>query len=443
MPVGADVPVGVDVLAGADALVGVVVLVGVDGPTGCSLDDGVTAQPHSKATTATVSPHEVLMSRTYPAGCAVPDPSLERDRAAVDLFGEYRHLTAASKQPKHTRHRAAGAANGEPVAVVHRYPDPASFGVDTLVSPGDACRRKWAPVTSRQFPAEPSRPGVILGVLVASQMPYLEFLARLHTALRPETYLEIGVHLGQSLALARTRAIGIDPAYSITAPLSCDLSLFRTTSDEYFSRPEPLAPFSGAPVDLAFIDGMHLFDFALRDFINVERVSRPSSAIVLDDVFPRTVLEANRNQQTKSWTGDVYKIVEVLRQYRPDLTLTMADTWPTGLLLVTGLNPESPVLKDRYDEIIEKYVTEDPQDVPPAIFAREGAVDPETLLRSPVWGALRRSRRPWVGAERARSEMVEALQHPDGYRARRRRLRRAATRTLTSAARQMRTIRSR
>lgn len=278
---------------------------------------------------------------------------------------------------------------------------------------------------------------------MAGQMPYLEFLSRLHTALRPATYLEIGVHLGQSLAMARARAIGIDPGYSITAPISCDVSLFRTTSDEYFARPEPLAPFSGTPVDLAFIDGMHLLEFAFRDFINVERVSRPSSVIVFDDVFPRTVVEAAREQQSRSWTGDVYKIVEVLRQYRPDLTLTLVDTRPTGLLLVTGLDPESRVLNDRYDEIVEKYVTDDPQDVPPAILSREGAVAPETLLRSPVWAALRRSRRPWVSAHRARAEMTEALRHPDGYRVRRRELRRAASRTLTRVARKVRAVRSR
>ena len=55
----------VDVAVGAD------VLVGADVPTGVSLDDGVTAQPPTKATTATASPHEVLISRTYPAGGAV------------------------------------------------------------------------------------------------------------------------------------------------------------------------------------------------------------------------------------------------------------------------------------------------------------------------------------------------------------------------------------
>lgn len=85
----------------------------------------------------------------------------------------------------------------------------------------------------------------------------------------------------------------------------------------------------------------------------------------------------------------------MLWRYRPDLTLTMADTWPTGLLLTTGLDPRSTVLKDRYEEIIKAHVTEDPQNVPPAIIARQSADDPETLLSSPVWCALHRSRRPW------------------------------------------------
>jgi hypothetical protein len=44
------------------------VLVGAEVSTGVSLDDGVTAQPPSRTTTATASPHGVLMSRTYPAG---------------------------------------------------------------------------------------------------------------------------------------------------------------------------------------------------------------------------------------------------------------------------------------------------------------------------------------------------------------------------------------
>src|SRR5438445_13268266 len=99
-------------------------------------------------------------------------------------------------------------------------------------------------------------------------MRYLPFLRAVHELLEPERYLEIGVRYGDSLALARCRAVGIDPAFTISSELSCDLTLFRTTSDEYFARPDPLAPTGGKPFDLAFIDGLPLFEFALPHFIN-------------------------------------------------------------------------------------------------------------------------------------------------------------------------------
>ncbi len=81
------------------------------------------------------------------------------------------------------------------------------------------------------------------------------FLTRVHDLLRPARYLEIGMRNGDSLALASCPAVGIDPYYSITAELANSVHLFRTTSDEYFSRPDPLAPTGGRPFDLAFIDG--------------------------------------------------------------------------------------------------------------------------------------------------------------------------------------------
>jgi hypothetical protein len=278
---------------------------------------------------------------------------------------------------------------------------------------------------------------------VVGQLRYLEFLDRLHVALRPATYLEIGVGGGHSLALARARSIGIDPEFSITAPIAGNVALFRTTSDEYFARPEPLAPFSGAPVDLAFLDGPPRFESTLRDLIHVERASRPSSVIVVRGIFPRAPDDVARQDSGPGSTGDIYSVVEVLRQYRPDLTLTLVDTLPTGLLLVSGLDPRSPVLTDRYDEIVEKYAGGDPRDVPPAILNREGALAPESVLASPVWGALRRGRRPWVTPGRVRSEMTEALERPDTYRLRRRDLRRAASRTLTDATRRVRSLRAR
>ena len=47
-------------------------------------------------------------------------------------------------------------------------------------------------------------------------------------------------------------------------------AIYRATSDDYFARFNPQAAL-GATVELAFLDGMHLCEFLLRDFLNVER----------------------------------------------------------------------------------------------------------------------------------------------------------------------------
>lgn len=220
-------------------------------------------------------------------------------------------------------------------------------------------------------------------------MRYLAFLGELHERLAPRTYLEIGIRNGDSLALSRCRTVGIDPAYRLTAELDGDIALIRTVSDEYFSRPDPLAPFGGQPVDLAFIDGLHLFEFALRDFINVERLATPGSVIVFDDVFPRTVDEAARDRHTRAWTGDVYKLMSVLREHRPDLTVLRVGTEPTGLLVVMGLDPGSTKLTDAYDGLVAEHVTPDPQPVPGDVLDRVTALPPGRVLDAPVWDLLR------------------------------------------------------
>jgi hypothetical protein len=220
-------------------------------------------------------------------------------------------------------------------------------------------------------------------------MEYLDFLARLHAAVRPETYLEIGLRNGDSLALAECPALGVDPAFNVKVELGENVNLLRETSDEYFGREAPLKPLGGKRVDMAFIDGMHLSEFALRDFIGVERLSRWTGVAIFDDILPRTVEEANRDRRTRAWTGDVYKVLGMLARNRPDLTCLRVGTQPTGLLLVLGLDPANRVLSARYDALLEEAVTPDPQDVPAEVLERQGVLDPEQVLASRVWPVLR------------------------------------------------------
>jgi hypothetical protein len=219
-------------------------------------------------------------------------------------------------------------------------------------------------------------------------MYYLDFLRDAHHRLAPRAYLEIGIRHGDSLALARCRAVGIDPAFAVSAELNGDVGLFRTTSDEFFSRPDPLSTTGGVPFDLAFIDGLHLFEFALRDFIFAERHASTRGMIILDDVLPRSVDEAARERHTVAWTGDVFRVLEVLSRYRPDLVVVPINTTPTGLLTVFGLDPSSTVLADHFDQILADFRQPDPQPVPEEILDRSSMVTPERFLQAGVFELL-------------------------------------------------------
>lgn len=215
-----------------------------------------------------------------------------------------------------------------------------------------------------------------------------DLLRGLHQVLAPRTYLEIGVNEGSSLTLSRTRSIGVDPDFMVRQPLHCDLALVRAKSDEFFTRPDALAHFDGVPVDLAFIDGMHLSEFAVRDFLNVERHLAPSGVTVFDDVLPRNALEAARVRRTGAWAGDVFKAVQIIARHRPDLVVVLINTWPTGTAVVVGGDPSSEVLHESYPSEVTYLQAPDPQSPPMEYLSRSAAVDPADLLASEAWSLL-------------------------------------------------------
>ncbi|MCW6003854.1 class I SAM-dependent methyltransferase [Micromonospora sp. CPCC 205371] len=205
-----------------------------------------------------------------------------------------------------------------------------------------------------------------------------DFLATLHTQLQPRGYLEIGVQHGYSLRLASCPAVGVDPDPKVVVPLGPHATVVPSTSDAYFTTVNATQlPF--AALDLAFIDGMHLYEYALRDFIGVERLAHAGAVVVFDDVLPRNQVEAARVQCPGDWTGDVWRIEPVLRAWRPDLHITLVDTDPTGVLVVYGLEPASTVLADEYDEILRHWPLADVP-VPPDVLHRYHAVPPEMAL---------------------------------------------------------------
>ena len=55
------------------------------------------------------------------------------------------------------------------------------------------------------------------------------------------------------------------------------------------------------------------------------------------------------------WTGDVWKIIPILKQYRPDLRIFNLDAGPTGLVCCTNVDPKSQVIENSYGKIWDDW----------------------------------------------------------------------------------------
>jgi len=190
---------------------------------------------------------------------------------------------------------------------------------------------------------------------------YLQVMARILDAVKPRTYVEIGVEHGTSLRLvqAPTLAIGIDPEPKLAGRLAANQKVFAETSDAFFAARDPRAELGGLPIDLAFIDGMHQFEFALRDFANLERFCTRDSTILIDDCYPLNRETAERERRRDFWSGDIWRLILLLKKYRPDLAIHIVATPPTGLAVVRRLDPDSRFLREHHDRLCREFLAVD------------------------------------------------------------------------------------
>jgi len=190
---------------------------------------------------------------------------------------------------------------------------------------------------------------------------YFSVLGRIFGQLQPRTYVEVGVFRGESLRLARppTLAVGIDPEPELSEPPAANLKVFAETSDEFFANRDLRSLLGGLPVDLAFIDGMHHFEVALRDFANLERHCTRDSTILIHDCYPLDRESAGREPRMANWSGDIWRLIVLLKKYRPELAIHAIGTPPTGLGLVRNLDPGSRILSEHHEPLREEFLALD------------------------------------------------------------------------------------
>ena len=136
-----------------------------------------------------------------------------------------------------------------------------------------------------------------------------------------QRYLEIGVASGTTFnAVEAAYKVAVDPHFQ-TKPESLQGESFELSSDRFFD--EHLT----ATFDIVFIDGLHTFEQALRDFTRaMGRVPR-SGLILLDDCNPGDYLASLKDHSLcasgkrqmhapdADWMGDVYRTILFIREY--------------------------------------------------------------------------------------------------------------------------------
>ncbi len=193
----------------------------------------------------------------------------------------------------------------------------------------------------------------------ANGMKYTRFMQALHRDCLFDWYMEVGCRTGRTFAPVRGKTIAVDPFFRAETNIigvKPSLYIFQQTSDDFFAGGFLQA--MKAKLSFSFLDGMHLFEFLLRDFIATEKASDPNGVIALHDCCPFSHEMTTRdleNLPKHAWTGDVWKLIPILAEHRPDLTITVLDASPTGVVLISGLDPKSTVLESKYYQIVNTY----------------------------------------------------------------------------------------
>lgn len=163
-------------------------------------------------------------------------------------------------------------------------------------------------------------------------------------------YLEIGVNRGKCLFNIKgaKKRFAVDPFFNFSLwkkvraiAKNADNTknqYFEVTSDAFFLENKDIL--KNNPLDLAFIDGLHTYDQALKDTLNALKYMGDNGIVILHDCNPLDELAAypansiddarkdlqNHPNWKNIWNGDVWKTIVHIRKNHPELTAFVLDT---------------------------------------------------------------------------------------------------------------------
>jgi hypothetical protein len=174
------------------------------------------------------------------------------------------------------------------------------------------------------------------------------------------SYLEVGVDEGKTISrVSIPFRAGVDPRISKVRDLDdlVGIKWYNMTSDDFFAMPRT------EKYDVIFLDGLHTSEQTFRDFCNSLCVANHGTVWLIDDVLPNSPYNALRSQdrarrlrdvqgiEDKSWHGDVFRVVLLLRTLFPTFAMCTLTTGGNAQSLVwRSPTPQSP-LDLTFDEI--------------------------------------------------------------------------------------------
>lgn len=153
----------------------------------------------------------------------------------------------------------------------------------------------------------------------------VDVINRIITSIGAKRYLEIGVNTTAQPGYSRDK-VQVDVKHGVDPNPLTDAD-YIMTSDEFFAM-------NTESYDVVFVDGLHLFEQALRDCLNALDVLNPGGVVILHDTRPSNRLSSSRRPgQDAKWHGDVWRAVVILRLLKPSLSVLTLDS-DEGLTIV-------------------------------------------------------------------------------------------------------------
>lgn len=167
-----------------------------------------------------------------------------------------------------------------------------------------------------------------------------ELINKLAALYNAKTYLEIGVADGATFhSVNIEHKTAVDPKFAFDVEKYSNQPgrfYYNLKSDDFFREVEREISESSRDGDftwdIIYIDGLHTYEQAMRDFVNSLRYTRERTILIFDDTVPSNPWAAIPNLAIcayfrdlagvvdGSWQGDVFKCVFELRDFWPDFS---------------------------------------------------------------------------------------------------------------------------